>query len=66
MRKQEQEVFGIPELTEKGYQRSDLYRIAHSEDFAQAGGFRAPGKKTSILFHKKELDLYLRRRNTWQ
>lgn len=56
------EVYCISDLITIGYPKLDLYSIARSDDFTDAGGFRGIGKRSKIYFNRKKLDEYLRRR----
>lgn len=56
------EIYCITDLIALGYPRQDLYEIARSEDFTDAGGFRGLGKRSKIYFNRHKLDTYLRRR----
>lgn len=56
------EIYKMKELTELGYGRNQLQRLAHSEDFHEVG-FR-DGRQ--IYFNKAKLEKYLERRTKWQ
>ena len=59
---QEQEVFTIKELREKGYGRNELQRICRSEDFWQVGHKEGTVYKINL----QKLEKYLERRTKWQ
>jgi len=61
-----QEVFTIKQLIPIGYTRSTLYKVARSEDFTTAGGFRGEGRRTKIYFNRRKLDEYLAKSTDWR
>ena len=60
------EIYSITELSAAGYSKVDLYEIARSENFTDAGGYRGESKRSKIFFNRNKLDGYLRRRTLWQ
>lgn len=59
---QEQEVFTIKELREKGYGRNYLQRMCHSPDFWQYGHKEGTVYKINL----KKLEKYEERRTKWE